>query len=91
MPNKKNFSTIARRARVVTATAKTNRDLKVLFHDFTFNRSKDYSKELLNEFYEVHHHCDLNNQATHEDKLEQARFYVDLNNIIDLIYAEFTE
>lgn len=91
MLNQKNNSTIARRARVVTATAKTTRDLKVLFHEFTFNRSKDYSKELLNEFYEVHFASDANNQATHEDKLEQARFYVDLNNIIDLIYAEFTE
>lgn len=66
-------------------------DLKVLLSQITSNRSLDESLELLTGFYEMYFDSPANDQTDHHDKIEQARFLVDMTNLLEAVYAEFSE
>ena len=46
---------------------------------------------MLTEFYEVYIRSDANNQTEFDNKIEQARFFIDMVNLIETVYAEFNE
>lgn len=69
----------------------SNLDLKVVLQQMAFNRDKDESLEMLTEFYEVYIRSGANDQTEFDDKIEQARFFIDMVNLIEVVYAEYSE
>lgn len=96
MPNK-NFAASRKAAPATVAPVPEskgqiiNLDLKVVFQQMAFNRDKDESLEMLTEFYEVYIRSDANNQTEFDDKIEQARFFIDMVNLLEVVYSEFKE
>lgn len=93
MQTNKNNSTAARHAPVAPAKSPppSQVDLKVLLNQITSNRSLDESLELLTGFYEMYFDSPANDQTDHHDKIEQARFLIDMTNLLEAVYAEFSE